>query len=333
MSGHRGDPHKVIRAALLANLAIAAVKFVAAYLSQSTATFAEAVHSMADTSNQALLLVGLRLAARRDDDQFPFGRSAERYFWPFVVALLLFSFGGLVAIYEGVHKVLAPEPFNVTDLLSLRHGPLTSLLVLGASMVMEGISFKVAYKEFRQSHPDTPLQHALFASKDPTIPLVLLEDMAALVGLTIAFVAVGLATITHDGRWDASGSIAIGVLLAVVAFLLARDTHHLLIGERATPEAERAALEAARSVKGVRDVTQILTMHQGPEFIVLALKVAFDPEMRVAEVEGVIDEMERRIRAAVPDMKKIFIEPDSKGDLRGLAAHPTNQGSKASTSA
>jgi len=165
---------KVIKAALMANLAIAFIKFIAAYLSDSTATLAEAVHSVADTGNQALLLVGVRLAAKRDDARFPFGRAMERYFWPFIVALLLFSVGGAFAVYEGVHKVVHPTPPDLSAFWSLRRGPLSSLLVLGISCVFEGISCSVALKEFRASAPKNKrLMQALFESKDPTIPLVL----------------------------------------------------------------------------------------------------------------------------------------------------------------
>jgi cation diffusion facilitator family transporter len=318
MSGHGGgDPLKVIRAALYANLAIAACKFVAAYLSNSTATLAEAVHSLADTANQGLLFTGVVLAAR-NDNRYAFGRAAERYFWPFVVALLLFSIGGAFAVYEGVHKVLAPEAPDLSDFWSLRHGPLTSLVVLGVSMVLEGYSCSVALREFRREAQQEPFTTALFASKDPTIPLVLLEDISALIGLTIAFAAVGLTTLTRNGIFDAIGSIVIGLLLMVVAVLIARDTHSLLIGERATPGMERVAQELAEGTPGVLAVTQLLTMHLGPEFIVLAMKVAFEPDLQVDRVEEVINEIERRIRGKEPSMKKIFIEPDSHGDRRGV---------------
>lgn len=318
MSGHSGgDPIKVIRAALAANLAIAAVKFLAAYLSKSTATLAEAVHSLADTGNQALLFVGVRLATKREDEKFAFGRASERYFWPFVVALLLFSVGGVFALLEGARHLVSPEPPDLSDFWSLRRGPLLSLLVLGVSMVLEGYSCTVALREFRRSVGNMPIRKAMFAVKDPTIPLVLMEDIAALIGLSLAFVAVGLAALTGSGIFDALGSILVGLVLTVVATLIARDTHSLLLGERATPEMERAVVEEAEA-KGDARVTQLLTMHMGPDFIVLALKVALDPEMRVADVERLIDEMEVRIRARVPEMKKVFIEPDSKGDGRGL---------------
>jgi cation diffusion facilitator family transporter len=317
-----GDPLKVIRAALLANLAIAAVKFVAAYASQSTATLAEAVHSLADTGNQALLLTGIRLAARRDDERFPFGRASERYFWPFIVALLLFSVGGAFAVYEGVHKALHPDAPDLRDFWSLRHGPLTSLLVLGVSAGFEAYSFSVAAKEFREAAKGKSVREALFGGKDPTIPLVLMEDTSALVGLALAFVAVALSAATGNGIWDAVGSILIGGLLMVVAVLIARDAHSLLLGERAVPEVEHEAQRITEGTPGVRAVTQLLTMHLGPEFVLLAMKVAFEPGTRLERIEAIIDEIERRVRAAIPMMKKIFVEPDSKGDRRGVVEPP-----------
>lgn len=318
MSGHGGgDPLKVIKAAFYANLAIAVCKFVAAYLSESTATLAEAVHSLADTGNQGLLLVGVRLASQRSS-LYSFGREKERYFWPFIVALLLFSLGGAFALYEGIHKALHPEPLDLSNFWSLRKGPLTSLIVLGVSMVLEGYSCSVALREFRRENQNKDIRSALFAGKDPTIPLVLMEDISALIGLVVAFVAVGLAAYTGNGIWDALGSIVIGLLLAVVAVIIARDTHSLLIGERATPEMERLAQEITASTEGVDRVTQLITMHLGPDFIVLALKVAFAQNLSVSQVEDVINEIEEKIRARVPAMKKIFVEPDSRGDLRGV---------------
>ena len=322
MSGHGGgDPLKVIKAALYANLAIAVCKFVAAYLSSSTATLAEAVHSLADTGNQALLFTGIVLASKQDH-RYPFGRAMERYFWPFIVALLLFSVGGAFAVYEGVHKAIHPDTPDLSDFWSFRHGPLTSLVVLGVSVLMESYSCSVALREFRRDVGEKPLGAALFEGKDPTIPLVLLEDFAALAGLTIALVAVGLSAVTGNGIWDAIGSIVIGVLLMVVAVLIARDTHSLLIGERATIEVEQRSQRLAEGAAGVERVTQLLTMHLGPDFVVLAMKVAFRPDLTVGEVEKVINDIEQRIRAEQPEMKKIFVEPDSQGDMRGVATAP-----------
>lgn len=318
MSGHSGDPRKVIRAALFANLAVACVKFLAAYFSGSTATLAEAVHSVADTGNQGLLLLGLYLASKRDDEHYAFGQAGERYFWPFIVSLLLFSVGGMFAVYEGIHQAAHPSAPDLSDFWSLRQGPLLSLIVLGASACFEGYSCSVALREFRRSSHGKPLAQALFEGKDPTIPLVLMEDISALVGLTIAFAAVGLSALTGNGTFDAVGSILIGLLLMVVAALIARDAHSLLLGERAAPEVEQRALAIVRGTKGVAGVTQLLTTHLGPEFVVLALKVAFPPGTVVETIEAVTNDIERRVRAEIPVMKKIFVEPDSKGDLRGV---------------
>jgi cation diffusion facilitator family transporter len=319
MSGHGGgDPLKVIKAAFYANLGIALVKFVAAYFSQSTSTLAEAVHSVADTGNQALLFVGVRLAMRRDDSRFAFGRAAERYFWPFIVALLLFSVGGMFALIEGIERTRHPAPPDLSNFWSLRHGPLLSLIVLGISACFESYSCTVALREFRAQNHGRKLKDALFQSKDPTIPLVLMEDISALIGLTVAFLAVGMSALTGNGIWDGIGSVLIGALLMVVAVLVARDAHGLLIGERAEPEVEQRAQEITEGTPGVRGVTQLLTMHLGPEFVLLAMKVAFEAKSSVERVEEVTDEIERRIRDALPIMKKIFVEPDSKGDFRGV---------------
>jgi cation diffusion facilitator family transporter len=259
------------------------------------------------------------LSSKRDE-RYPFGRAMERYFWPFIVALLLFSVGGAFAVYEGIHKVVHPDTPDLSDFWSFRKGPLLSLVVLGVSVLMEGYSCSVALREFRRDAGKKPMASALFEAKDPTIPLVLLEDISALTGLTIALVAVGLSALTGNGIFDAIGSIVIGFLLMIVAVLIARDTHDLLIGESATREAEEEAQKLAESTPGVTRVTQLLTMHLGPDFVVLAMKVAFDAALSVAAVEEVINEIERRIRGKQPEMKKIFIEPDSHGDLRGVHA-------------
>ncbi len=310
MSGG-ADSKKVVIAALTGNIAIALCKFAAAYLSRSTSTLAEAVHSLADTGNQALLLVGLRLAARPADDRFAFGRATEKYFWPFVVALILFSVGGAFAMWDGISHLFTPAE---------HHGsPLWSYGVLGVSFLFESLSFRVAYREFRVMLKGQSWKTAIMETRDPTIPLVLAEDATALAGLSIALVAVGLSQLTGSGLWDSLGSVIIGVLLCAVAYGLAKITHGLLIGESASPEDQSKVVAIAEETSGVARVTQILTMHLGPDVVILSLKVAFRPKMEVEEVEATIDEVERRIRKALPIMRKIFIEPDSNGDGRGLA--------------
>lgn len=305
------DTKRVVIAALAGNLAICACKFGAAFMSGSTATLAEAVHSVADTGNQGLLLVGLALAARPADDRFPFGRSGEKYFWPFVVALMLFSVGGAFAVYDGIHHVLHPSRGD--------HGsPFWSYGVLAVSLAFEAMSFRVAWKEFQVLAKGKPWIVAVREARDPTIPLVLAEDTTALVGLAIAFLAVLASHITGQAFWDPLGSILIGVLLAVVAAALARNTHTLLIGASADPEEQGRALALTEQVEGVEKVTQILTFHVGPDVVILAMKLAFTKTMKADDIEECINDIERRIRAELPLMRKIFIEVDANGDGRGV---------------
>lgn len=305
------DSRKVVIAALAGNMAIAACKFGAAFMSGSTATLAEAVHSVADTGNQALLLVGMRLAMRPADDRFPFGRSGEKYFWPFVVALMLFSVGGAFAVYDGIEHIAHPS-----------HGEQGSRFwsygVLGVSLVFEAMSFRVAWREFQVLAKGKPWIQAVREARDPTIPLVLAEDTTAIIGLAIAFLAVLVSHLTGQAFWDPLGSVLIGVLLMVVAVALARNTHTLLVGASADPEEQGHALTLTEAVEGVEKVTQILTFHVGPDVVILAMKVAFKEEMKAAEIEECINEMERRIRAELPLMRKIFVEVDAHGDGRGL---------------
>jgi len=307
----KADSRKVVLAALAGNVAIAACKFVAASLSRSTATLAEAVHSLADTGNQALLLVGMRLALRPPSDRFPFGRASELYFWPFVVALLLFSVGGAFAIFDGVgHLLEAPAP---------PHSRAWSYAVLGASLVFEALSFRVALAEFRKLGKGLPVRRALLEARDPTIPLVLAEDATAMAGLAIALAAVGMSGLTGQVFWDPLGSVVIGLLLCLVALVLAWITHGLLIGESATPEDRARVLELVREVEGVDATTQLLTLHLGPDVVLLAMKISFRPTLTVEQVEDVTNRIEAKIRAALPQMRKIFIEADSRGDMRGVA--------------
>lgn len=305
------DTRKVVIAALAGNLAIATCKFGAAFMSGSTATLAEAVHSVADTGNQGLLLVGMHLASRPADDRFPFGRSGEKYFWPFVVALMLFSVGGAFAVYDGVHHILHPSRGE--------HGSrFWSYGVLGISLLFEAMSFRVAWREFQVLAKGRPWIQAVREARDPTIPLVLAEDTTALVGLAIAFAAVLTSHLTGQAFWDPLGSILIGVLLAVVAVALARNTHTLLVGASADPEEQGHALALTEKVDGVERVTQILTFHVGPDVVILAMKLAFAKTMKADQIEECINEIERRIRAELPLMRKIFIEVDANGDGRGV---------------
>ena len=323
----KADTKKVVVAALAGNLAIATCKFVAAFLSGSTATLAEAVHSVADSGNQALLLLGMTLAAKPSSEKYPFGRAGELYFWPFVVALILFSVGGAFAIYEGVVHLTAGVNEEVRRIdytvFGVHLNFSTSIInyaVLGTSFFFEAMSFRVAYGEFKVLAKGKPLLKAFFDARDPTIPLVLAEDTTALFGLGIALLAVVLRGITGHSFWDALGSLLIGILLGAVSIALASVTHGLLIGQTAPTDDHADVLALTEGTPGVARVTQLLSVHLGPEVVVLTMKVAFEPGTTVAEVEDITNEIERRIRAHMSRMRKIFIEVDSKGDGRGVDA-------------
>ena len=267
---------------------------------------AEAVHSVADSANQALLLIGMALAVKRDPARYPFGRGRESYLWAFIVSLILFFLGGVVALYEGIKKVTSPHE---------AHGSVTvALVVLVVSIAIELASFRVAAREFNKTRGSRPLMEALFHGKDPTIPVVLLEDTAALVGLVLAFGAVVTTWATGNVVADAVGSILIGVLLCAVGLTLAYETHGLIIGEAATPEMRARALGVVTETSGVEGVSQMLTMHIGPDTVLLAMKVRFRRGATVEEVEQVTNAVEERVRAAVPEMQKIFIEADGAYD-------------------
>ncbi len=324
MSG-KADSKKVVIAALAGNLAIAACKFTAAFISASTATMAEAVHSLADSGNQALLLLAIALAARPPNEKYPFGRASELYFWPFIVALILFSVGGAFATYSGIQHLRVAGEENMTMVDQTIFGVhfffssnVLNYVVLGLSFFFEAMSFRVAFREFKLMAKGKTLIRTFFDARDPTIPLVLAEDTTALIGLGIALAAVVLRGITGHSFWDALGSVLIGILLGIVSISLAWVTHGLLIGETAPVDDHADVVAITEETPGVDKVTQILSVHLGPEVVVLALKVGFARNMIVHEVEDLTDEIERRIRKHLPRMRKIFIEADSRGDGRGM---------------
>jgi cation diffusion facilitator family transporter len=306
MAHGKGDPRKVVLAALFGNLGISIAKFVAAWLSGSITMLAEGVHSVADTCNQGLLLIGMNLALKRDANRYPLGRAKESYFWAFIVSLFLFFLGGVYAIYEGVHKLF--EGGHETG------SPLIPVIVLLVSIALESGSFYVAFREFNLSRAGRPIREALFHGKDPTIPVVLLEDTGAMLGLVFALIAVLATWLTGSPLADGIGSITIGLLLCGIGVVLAHDTRSLLIGESATPEMRERAIALARSCEGVEDVRQLLTMHLGPQSILAAFKVRFRPGMELRDIERTTDTIEERIRAEIPQMTRIFVEADSDYD-------------------
>lgn len=317
---HETNNVRVVIAALAGNAFIAMSKFVAAFMTGSIATLAEAIHSVADTANQLLLLVGLRRAEKPATVLHPFGHAVESYFWPFMVSILIFALGGLFALVEGIRDLLALSSGADTA----HHGsPWWSYAVLGTSIIFEGMSFRVAAGEFGKLRQGRSVWQTLMHAKDPTIPVVLAEDSAALVGLVTAFVAVLASHLSGWHGFDAIGSLLIGLLLAAVAFFLAKRTHSLLIGESASDADCAMVTELAKSVQGVRDVRQILSMHLGPQNVIMAMKMSFSGDLTMKQLEEAIDEVELRVREALPHMRYIFIEPDSDYRIDLDAARPS----------
>jgi cation diffusion facilitator family transporter len=292
---------RAIVAALAANLAIAVAKFVAAFFTGSSSMLAEGIHSVADSGNQLLLLIGGRRAQRASDKEHPFGYGRERYFYAFVVAVVLFTIGAAFSLYEGVTKIAAPHEVE---------SPIWAFAVLIFAIVAEGFSFRTAIKESNPLRGQQSWVSFIRRSKSPELPVILLEDLGALLGLVFALFGVTMAVITGDGVWDGIGTLMIGVLLAVIAVVLAIETKSLLVGEGASPEMEeqiRAALEGAPDVDRV---IHMRTMHLGPEELLVAAKIAVAHDDTASDVARGIDEAERRIRAAVPIARVIYLEPD-----------------------
>ncbi len=294
---------RAIIAAMSANLGIALTKLVAWLLTSSSSMLAESIHSLADTSNQIMMLIGGRRAERKPDDLHPFGYGRSRYIAAFLVSIVLFSLGGLFALYEAFHKFTHPEPIT-----SWQWVPVVVLLV---SCALEGRSLWVAIHSAHASRGDVSLVQYVRQSRAPEIPVILMEDLAALTGLAVALVGVSLTLVTGDGRWDAVGSGVIGLLLVLVALVLATEVGSMLIGESATPAIQQAARAALEDSSGeIRGVVSLETLHTGPESLLIAARVAVDPQAGGADIARALDEAEARVRAAVPLESVIYLEPD-----------------------
>jgi cation diffusion facilitator family transporter len=302
-----------VLAALGANLGIAVTKLVAFVITGSASMLAESVHSLADSGNQALLLLGRSRARRAQTEEHPFGFGRERYFYAFVVAVVLFTVGALFSLYEGVHKIISPEEI---------HQPAVAFAVLGIAMVLEGFSLRTAVRETNEVRGQIGWTAFIRRAKAPELPAILLEDLAALTGLVFATAGVALATITGNGKWDGAGSLAIGVLLGVVAAVLAVEMKSLLIGESASAEVERAIVSALENGPEVQRVIHLRTLHMGPESLLVAAKVAISGADSAALVAAGIDAAERRVRTAVPIAETIYLEPDVYDAARADAADP-----------
>jgi cation diffusion facilitator family transporter len=292
---------RAIIAAMFANLGIALTKFVAFLITTSSSMLAEAVHSLADTGNQALLLIGGRQSRRRATPEHPFGYGRDRYIYAFIVSVVLFSVGGLFALYEGYHKIADPHPIERWYV---------AVGVLLVAIALEAFSFRTAIVEsnkvrVRQSWPEFVRR-----AKAPELPVVLLEDLGALIGLNFALIGVGLAVWTDNGVWDGIGTLAIGLLLVVIAAVLAVEMKSLLLGEAASPVAQERIKAALTSQTGVDSIIHIRTLHLGPDELLVAAKIAVDGSAAAAEVAATIDAAEAAIRAVEPTARVIYIEPD-----------------------
>jgi cation diffusion facilitator family transporter len=292
---------RAVVAAFAANLGIAVIKFVAFLLTGSASLLAESVHSVADTGNQVLLFVGRGRSIRPASDEHPFGFGRERYFYGFVVSVMLFTVGAAFSIYDGVHKMLNPE---------MVRSPAIAFGVLALSAVLEGFSLRTGIREANQVRGNRNWGAFIRRSKAPELPVVLLEDLAALIGLAFAFTGVALAVLTGDGIWDGAGSLAIGLLLGTAAAILAVEMKSLLIGESASPEMQQMIIAALEDGPELAGVIHLRTVHMSPDALLVAAKVAVRESDSAAQIAKGIDATEKRVRAAVPIAKMIYLEPD-----------------------
>ncbi|MEV0538699.1 cation diffusion facilitator family transporter [Nocardia salmonicida] len=296
-----GGGKKAIVAALVANAGIAVAKFVGAFITGSASMMAEGVHSVADTSNQGLLLFGQRAAAKDADELHQFGYGRNRYFYSFVVALVLFTLGSVYAVYEGIHKVQHPEELSQ---------PIVAVIILVIAIGLETFSFLTAVRESRPLKGDASWWRFIRNSRSPELPVVLLEDTGALIGLVLALGGVGLTMVTDDPIYDGIGTLCIGVLLGIIAIVLIVEMKSLLIGEGATPEQGLAIRENLVDGTKITSVIHLKTQYLGPEEMLIAAKVALAPNLDIAGVAEAIDAAETRVRAAVPTARLIYLEPD-----------------------
>lgn len=303
MKGHGSKG--VIYAALAGNLGIAATKFAAAWWTGSSAMFSEAIHSLVDTSNQVLLLFGLRRAARPATASHPFGHGMEIYFWAFVVALMIFALGGALSIYEGIRRLSEPEPITSAWI---------NFAVLGVSIVIESLTLRIAWRGLRRQYPEGSALNAVRGSKDPGIFAIFCEDAAALAGLTLALIGVSLAHFLEMPVFDGLASIAIGGVLVITAAFLARETLSLMTGESASAEVLADVRALLQADPRVVTVEELLSMHLGPDDILLAISIDFRDEMTSTEIEEAALDISDRLKACHSSITQVFLRPASKPD-------------------
>jgi cation diffusion facilitator family transporter len=311
---------KAVVAALLANLGIAVTKFVAFFLTGFSSMLAEAIHSVADSGNQGLLLLGGRRATKAATAEHPFGYGRERYIYSFIVAIVLFSVGGLFALYEAYHKY--HEIHAGHSEIGDDWKRFVPVVVLAVAIVLESLSFRTAIRETDKIRGQSSYRDFIRRAKQPELPVILLEDFAALLGLVFALLGVSLMLITGNQYFDAAGTALIGLLLVMVAITLAVETKSLLLGESASDAAQRRILDALIATDGVDRVIHLKTMHLGPEELLVAVKVGVDATDSAAEVAAAIDRAEVAVRAAEPTATSIYVEPDIyRPDRRPSTSH------------
>ncbi|GFO67657.1 cation transporter [Geomonas limicola] len=299
----KASAKKIILAALAANLMIAIVKFLAAWRTGSSALLSEGIHSVVDTGNQVLMFHGQHRAALPADEEFPFGHGKEIYFWSFVVAILVFSLGAGLSFFEGVSHLLHPNPIK---------DPGVSYLIILASMLFEGVSWVISVRAFlREKPPHYGFLKAIRKGKDPTMFLVVLEDSAALLGLSVALIGIALTSWTGSPVYDGTASVVIALILGGTAVVIASETKGLLVGEAAQREVVQAIRETVAHGEHVEHVNEVLTLHMGPEYIVANISLDFADEVPAGEIERTVVVLERAIKARVPEVKKVFIEAEA----------------------
>ncbi len=296
-----GDSKRAIIAALLANLGIAVAKFFGFLVTSSASMLAESIHSVADSGNQLLLIIGGRRSKRTANELHQFGFGRERYFWAFVVSIVLFTLGGAFALYEGIEKILHPHEIE---------SPAWAIGILSVAIVLEAVSFNTARVEARPLKGRGSWMAFIRRSKAPELPVVLLEDAGALIGLVLALLAIIVAVVTGNGVWDGIGTTAIGTLLVVIAIVLSIEMKSLLIGEAASDGDQTAIAAAITSTPKVNALLNLQTEHLGPESILVTAKVEFDLDLTIRELAAVIDDAEHRVRTAVPHVDTVYLEPD-----------------------
>jgi len=298
---------KVIYAALAGNTLVAITKFIAASITGSSAMISEAIHSVVDTGNQALLLYGMKRAKKPASAEFPFGHGKEIYFWSFVVAIMIFAVGAGISIYEGIHSLQNPRPLE---------DPYINYIVLVIAMMFEGAAWYYAFKEFTKAKGKWGYIEAIKREKNPSMFIVLFEDSAAMLGLAIAFLGIFLYQMTGNPIYDGGASILIGCILGGTAAWLAYETKGLLIGESAKPEIVEAIKKHAKKHSIVENVNEILTMHMGPDYVLVNLSLDFANTSLAKDVEKTISDIDKKLKKQFPEIKRIFIEAEAKNKSR-----------------